>query len=131
MMSEHELPQDVPYEIPVDYVHSLIRWTLEPSWSAQMSFDWIYDGVDMSIRDYFATAIARQEPGVTFDDCVHDFSGYELKEIVNASDVTAFRSKDDSWIYQRQVWSPTRVYFICQDGTQQVQSRPRNPPGHD
>lgn len=103
MMSEHELPQDVPYEIPVDYVHSLIRWTLEPSWSAQMSFDWIYDGVDMSIRDYFATAIARQEPGVTFDDCVHDFSGYELKEIVNASDVTAFRSKDDSWIYQRQV----------------------------
>lgn len=92
-----------------------------------MSFDWIYDGVDMSIRDYFAEAIAKQEPGVTFDDCVHDFTGYELKELVNASDVTAFRSKDDSWIYQRQVWSPSRVYFICQDGTQQVQSRPRNP----
>jgi hypothetical protein len=92
-----------------------------------MSFDWIYDGVDMSLRDYFAAAIAKQESGVTFDDCVHDFTGDELNEIVNASYVSAFRSKDDSWIYKRQVWSPARVYFICQDGTQQVQSRPRNP----
>ncbi len=38
-----------------------------------MSFDWIYDGVDISIRDYFAAAISVQEPGVTFDDGVHDF----------------------------------------------------------
>lgn len=92
-----------------------------------MSFDWIYDGVDMSIRDYFAAAIAKQEPGVRFDDCVHDFSAGELNEVVNASRVTAFRSKDDSFVYKRHVWSPTRVYFICQDGTQQVQSRPRSP----
>ncbi|WP_422416762.1 hypothetical protein [Pseudomonas sp. GZD-222] len=96
-----------------------------------MSFDWVYDGVDMSIRDYFAEAIAKREPGVTFDDCVHDFIGYELQEMVNASDVTAFRSKDDSWVYKRQVWSPNRVYFICEDGRQQVQSRPRNPSAHD
>ncbi|MFK3941954.1 hypothetical protein ACI2KC_09735 [Pseudomonas monteilii] len=95
-----------------------------------MSFDWIYDGVDMSIRDYFAHAIAKQEPGVTFDDCVNDFAAGELDEIANASSVTAFRSKDDSWIYKRQVWSPSRVYFVCRDGTQQVQSRPRNPPEH-
>lgn len=93
-----------------------------------MSFDWIYDGADMSIRDYFSSAIAKQEPGLTIDDCVHDFIEGELDETVNASDVTAFRSKDDSWIYTRQVWSPSRVYFVCQDGTQQVQSRPRNPP---
>lgn len=92
-----------------------------------MSFDWIYDGVDMSIRGYFTHAIAKQESGVTFDDCMHDFNEGEFDETVNASDVTAFRSKDDSWIYQRQLWSPSRVYFICQDGTQQVQSRPRNP----
>ena len=92
-----------------------------------MSFDWIYDGVDMSIKDYFASTIAKQEPGVFFDDCVHDFNEGELDETVNASEVTAFRSKDDSWVYKRQVWSPSRVYFICQDGTQQVQSRPRNP----
>ena len=92
-----------------------------------MSFDWIYDGLDMSIRDYFAAAIAKQEPGVIFDDCVHDFIGYELKEIANVSDVTAFRSKDDPWIYRRQIWSPSRVYFICEGGRQQVQSRPLNP----
>ena len=92
-----------------------------------MSFDWIYDGLDMSIRDYFAAAIAKQEPSVTFDDCVHDFIGYELKEIANVSDVTAFRSKDDPWIYRRQIWSPSRVYFICEGGRQQVQSRPLNP----
>lgn len=92
-----------------------------------MSFDWIYDGVDMSIQDYFAAAIAKQEPGVTFDDCVHDFIEGELDETVNASDVSAFRSKDDSWVYKRQVWSLNRVYFICEDGWQQVQSRPRNP----
>lgn len=92
-----------------------------------MSFDWIYDGVDMSIRDYFAAAIAKQEPGVRFDDCVHDFAASELDEIANADSVTAFRSKDDSFVYKRHVWSPTRVYFICQDGRQQVQSRPRNP----
>lgn len=92
-----------------------------------MSWDWIYDGVDMSIRDFFAAAIAKQEPGVTFEDCVHDFSDGELDEIANASSVTAFRSKGDSWVYKRHVWSPSRVYFVCRDGTQQVQSRPRNP----
>lgn len=92
-----------------------------------MSSDWIYDGVDMSIRDYFASAIAKQEPGVNFDDCAHDFAIGELDEIANASSVTAFRSKDDSFVYERHVWSPARVYFICADGTQQVQSRPRNP----
>lgn len=92
-----------------------------------MSFDWIYDGIDMSIRDYFAAAIAKREPGVAFEDCVHDFSTAELCEIANASSVTAFRSRDDAWVYKRQVWSPSRVYFVCQDGRQQVQSRPRNP----
>jgi len=92
-----------------------------------MSFDWIYDGVDMSIRDYFAHAISKREPGVTFDDCVHDFAAGELDEIANASSVTVFRSEDDSFVYKRHVWSPTRVYFICNDGRQQVQSRPRNP----
>ncbi len=92
-----------------------------------MSFDWIYDGVDMSIRDYFKHAIAKREPGVIFSDCVHDFAIGELDEIANVGSVTAFRSKDDSWIYRRQVWSPSRVYFVCQDGRQQVQSRPRNP----
>jgi len=92
-----------------------------------MSFDWIYDGIDMSIKEYFATAIAMQESGVTFDDCVHDFSEGELDETVNASDVSAFRFRDEAWVYKRQVWSPSRVYFICEDGRQQVQSRPRNP----
>jgi len=92
-----------------------------------MSFDWIYDGVDMSIRDYFAKAIAKQEPGVTFDDCVHDFAAGELDQTVNASSVTAFRADADRFAYERHVWSPTRVYFICADGTQQVQSRPRHP----
>ena len=92
-----------------------------------MSFDWIYDGVDMSIKDYFASAIAKQEPGVTLDDCVHDLNDGELDELVNASDVSAFHSRDDSWVYKRHVWSPNRVYFICEDGWQQVQSRPRNP----
>ena len=92
-----------------------------------MSFDWIYDGVDMSIKDYFASAIAKQEPGVTLDDCVHDLNDGELDELVNASDVSAFHSRDDSWVYKRHVWSPNRVYFIYEDGRQQVQSRPRNP----
>ncbi len=92
-----------------------------------MSFEWIYDGTDMSIRDYFAHAIAKQEPGVKFEDCAHDFAAGELEEIANASSVTAFRPKDDSFVYMRQVWSPGRVYFVCRDGTQQVQSRPRNP----
>lgn len=92
-----------------------------------MSFEWVYDGVDMSIKDYFAVAIAKREPGVTFEDCVHDFRAEELAEVVNASSVTAFRSKDDSFVYKRHVWSPGRVYFVCADGTQQVQSRPRNP----
>lgn len=96
-----------------------------------MSFDWIYDGVDMSIRDYFEHAIAKREPAVSFGDCAHDFLGDELEEVVNAGSVSAFRSKDDSWVYKRHVWSPARVYFICADGKQQVQSRPRNPPGHD
>ena len=92
-----------------------------------MSFDWIYDGVDMSLRDYFPHAIAKREPGMSFEDCAHDFTADELAEVVNASSVSAFRTSDDSWVYKRQVWSPNRVYFICQDGTQQVQSRPRNP----
>ena len=76
---------------------------------------------------YFASAIAKQEPGVTLDDCVHDLNDGELDELVNASDVSAFHSRDDSWVYKRHVWSPNRVYFICEDGRQQVQSRPRNP----
>lgn len=92
-----------------------------------MRDEWIYDGTDMSIRDYFAHAISKKEPGVTFDDCVNDFAAGELDEIANASSVTAFRSKDDSFVYKRHVWSPTRVYFICEDGRQQVQSRPRHP----
>lgn len=92
-----------------------------------MDSDWLYDGVDMSIRDYFASAIAKREPGVTFDDCAHDFVGNELEEVVNASSVTLFRLKNDNWVFKRQVWSPARVYFICDDGKQQVQSRPRHP----
>lgn len=92
-----------------------------------MSWDWIYDGQDMSIRDYFASAIEKREPGITFDVCVHDFTAAQLCEIANVGSVTAFRSKDDSFVYQRHVWSPSRVYFVCRDGTQQVQSRSRNP----
>lgn len=92
-----------------------------------MSFEWLYDGVDMSMRDYFAEEIAKREPGVTFEDCAHDFIGDELAEVANVSSVTIFRAKDDSWIYERNVWSPARVYFIRADGFQQVQSRPRNP----
>lgn len=92
-----------------------------------MRVEWLYDGVDMSIRDYFASAIAKREPGVTFDDCDHDFTSDELAEVVNASSVSIFRSNDDIWVYKRQVWSPNRVYFVCNDGRQQVQSRPRNP----
>lgn len=92
-----------------------------------MSWDWIYDAVDMSIRYYFAHAISKREPGVTFDDCVHDFAAGKLDEIVNAGSVTAFRSRNDSFVYRRQVWSRSRVYFVCQDGRQQVQSRPRSP----
>lgn len=92
-----------------------------------MSFEWLYDGVDMSIRDYFASAIAKREPGVTFDDCANDFTADELEELVNASSVSLFRCKNDSWVYKRQVWSPARVYFIIDDGRQQVRSRPRNP----
>lgn len=92
-----------------------------------MNLEWLYDGVDMSVKDYFAAEIAKREPGVTFDDCVHDFLDDELLQVVNASSVSLFRTKDDSWAYKRQVWSPSRVYFICEDGRQQVQSRPRNP----
>lgn len=92
-----------------------------------MRVEWLYDGVDMSIRDYFASAIAKREPGVTFDDCDHDFTSDELEELVNASSVSLFRCENDSWIYKRHVWSPARVYFIIDDGRQQVRSKPRNP----
>lgn len=93
-----------------------------------MSLKWIYDGTDMSLRDYLDTAISRQEPGVTLGDCTHSFTAEELDQIVNAqAGMTLFRF-DDDFIFRKHVWSEHRVYFVPDDTKQLVRSVPRNPP---
>ncbi|WP_145128090.1 hypothetical protein [Pseudomonas sp. URMO17WK12:I11] len=94
-----------------------------------MSFEWIYDGTDMSLRDYLNAAIGKQEPGVTLDDCTHSFTATELDQIVNAQvGMTLFRFDDNAFVFSKQVWSERRVYFIPDDTKQLVSSVPRNPP---
>lgn len=93
-----------------------------------MSFEWIYDGSDMPLRDYLNAAIGRQEPGVTLSDCTHSFTDDELDKIVNAQvGMTLFRF-DDDFIFRKHVWSEHRVYFVQDDTKQLVRSVPRNPP---
>lgn len=94
-----------------------------------MSFDWIYDGTDMSLRDYLNAAIGKEEPGVTLDDCKHSFTAAELDQIVNAQvGMTLFRFDDNAFVFSKQVWSERRVYFIPDDTKQLISSVPRNPP---
>ncbi|AUZ58725.1 hypothetical protein PRJ_2122 [Pseudomonas sp. XWY-1] len=94
-----------------------------------MRDEWIYDGTDMSLRDYLGAAIAKQEPGVTLSDCTHSFTANELNQIVNAqAGMTLFRFDDDAFVFSNQVWSERRVYFIPDDTKQLVRSVPRNPP---
>lgn len=93
-----------------------------------MSFEWIYDGTDMPLRDYLNAAIGKQEPGVTLEDCTHDFTAYELGQTVNAQvGMTLFRF-EDRFVFHKHVWSEHRVYLVPDDTKQLVRSVPRNPP---
>ncbi|MDV5387585.1 hypothetical protein [Pseudomonas juntendi] len=94
-----------------------------------MSLEWIYDGTDMSLRDYLNAAIGKEERGVTLSDCTHSFTDDELDKIVNAQvGMALFRFDDDAFVFSKQVWSERRVYFIPDDTKQLVRSVPRNPP---
>jgi hypothetical protein len=89
---------------------------------------WLNSGTDMSFRQYIGLVLAKHEPGVTLADCTHEFSDMELEALVNIHpDLTSY-SIDDRWIQTRYIWSPARVYVICdEDGRLGLQSAPRNP----
>jgi hypothetical protein len=90
---------------------------------------WLYSGtVVMPLREYLAQVLSQHEPGVIFEECVHDFTDDELAQVINIDDSGYSTNLDDELVHTRHLWSPMRVYFVCDDdGRCHVQSAPRNP----
>lgn len=92
---------------------------------------WIYSGtVEMSLREHLCAVLSDSEPGVVFEECVHDFTGDQLAQVINVDDDGYSLNLDDKLVHTRHLWSASRVYFVCDDdGRYHVQSAPRNPSG--
>lgn len=90
---------------------------------------WLYSGtVEMSLREHLRAVLSDSEPGVTFEACVHNFTDDELGQVINVDDLNYSLNLNDEFVHARHLWSPTRVYFVCDDdGRHHIQSAPRNP----
>ena len=90
---------------------------------------WLYSGtVKFSLREHLCQVLSSREPGVSFDECVHDFTDVELAQVINVDDSGYSLDLNDDLVRTKYMWSPMRVYFVCDDdGRGHVQSAPRNP----
>ena len=90
---------------------------------------WLYSGtVEITLREHLFLVLLSQEPGVSFDECVHDFTDVELAQVINVNEGGYSLNLDDGLTHKKHLWSPMRVYFVCDDdGRCHVQSAPRNP----